>query len=299
MTAPAVPEGYVNVTGGRVWYQVVGSGDATPLLTLHGGPGYPHDYLEPLAALADERPVVFYDQLGCGRSDRPDDSSLWRAERFVEELGQVREALGLEQTHILGQSWGSMLATDYALTKPAGLVSLILADPPLSIPRWLDDAAKYRRELPAEVQEVLDRHEAAGTTDSDEYDAAAMEYYKRHVCRLDPWPDAIMRTFEGAGHAVYKTMWGPSEFFMTGSLKDYDRTPRLHEIGVPTLFLCGRYDEATPEATAWYHSLLPGSELVVFEQSSHMPHLEESESYLATARDFLRRAEERIHRFHT
>jgi proline iminopeptidase len=295
---PIIREGYVNVTGGRVWYQVVGSDDATPLLTLHGGPGYPHDYLEPLAALADERPVVFYDQLGCGRSDRPGDLSLWRAERFVEELGQVREALGLERTHILGQSWGSMLATDYALTRPAGLVSLILADPPLSIPRWLEDAAKYRRELPAEIQDTLNRHEAAGTTDSDEYDAAAMEYYKRHVCRLDPWPDAIMRAFEGAGHVVYETMWGPSEFFMTGSLKGYDRASRLREIGVPTLFLCGRYDEATPEATAWYHSLLPGSKFVVFEQSSHMPHLEEPEAYLATVQDFLRRIEGRIHRFH-
>ncbi len=288
-----VREGQVPVTGGLVWYKIVNPGNTIPLLTLHGGPGTPHDYLEPLEGLADERPIIFYDQLGCGKSQRPDDTNLWQTRRFVEELGQIREALKLEQVHLLGHSWGSMLAVDYALTKPAGLMSLILASPPLSIPRWLKDLEIYRRELPVEVQQVLDEHEAKGATDSEEYQAATMEFYQRHLCRLDPWPEPLERGIAGEGTVVYNTMWGPTEFFMTGNLLHYDRTDRLGEIDIPTLFTCGRYDEATPDATAWYQSLLPKSELVVFEQSAHLPHLEETEGYLEMVRNFLQQVEQR------
>ena len=285
-------EGFIEVTGGRVWYRVVGDGDGLPLLTLHGGPGVPHDYLDSLAELADERSVIFYDQLGCGRSDRPDDLALWTVERFVEEVGQVVAALRLARFHLLGQSWGSMLATDYALTNPAGLVSLVLASPPLSIPRWLADADAYRAQLPVDVRDALDRHEAAGTIDSDEYRAATDAYYARHVCRAVPAPEEMTRAMAAMGHAVYGLMWGPNEFNMTGgTLRTYDRTPRLPELSVPTLFTCGRYDEATPEATAWYRSLVPGAELAVFEQSAHLPHLEEREAYLATVSEFLKRVE--------
>src|SRR6185369_3105488 len=130
-------EGYVQVEGGRVWYRIVGSGTATPLLVLHGGPGMPSFYLKPLAALADERPVVFYDQLGAGHSERPNDAKLWRTERFIDELVRVRQALGLREIHLYGHSWGSMLATDYLLTHPTGIKSVIFAGPALSIPRWL------------------------------------------------------------------------------------------------------------------------------------------------------------------
>ena len=284
-------EGFIAVTGGKVWYKSVGAGAKPPLLTLHGGPGFPHDYLEPLAALADERPVIFYDQLGCGKSDRPDDPALWRIERFVEELGQIRAALGLEKIHLLGHSWGTMLAVDYALTRPAGLQRLILASPCLNIPRWLDDLAEYRRQLPLEVQATLTRHEAAGTTDSEEYNTATMEFYRRHVCRLDPWPPLLQQTLDGMGLPVYLGMWGPNEFYMTGNLNTYDRSPRLPEISIPTLFTCGRYDEATPETTQSYQSLLPGAQLQIFEAASHMPHLEQPEAYLKTLRAFLHRLE--------
>jgi len=284
-------EGYVSVIGGRVWYKAVGSGDATPMLILHGGPGMPSYYLEPLEGLADERPIVFYDQLGCGRSDQPEDSSLWRVERFVEELGQVRQELNLERVHILGHSWGTILAVDYALTQPRGLASLILASPALSVPRWLEDQNIYRRQLPDDVQDVLDQHESAGTTDSEEYQEAVMVFYQRHLCRLDPWPAGLERTMAEMGEQVYLTMWGPSEFYATGTLVNYDRTNHLHEISVPTLLTCGRYDEATPKTTEWYQGLIPGSEIAYFEQSSHMPHLEEPESYLRVVRKFFAQVE--------
>lgn len=284
-------EGYIQVNGGQVWYQIVNPGEGIPLLTLHGGPGFPHDYLEPLATLANERPIIFYDQLGCGKSERPDDLTLWQRSRFVEELAQVREALKLERIHLFGHSWGSMLAMDYTLTQPDGLVSLILASPALSIPRWCKDMDKYRSSLPVNVQDVLAKHESNGTTDSEEYQEATMEFYRRYLCRLSPWPEPLERASAGEGTAVYTTMWGPAEFYMTGNLLDYDCTAHLGEIGIPTLFTCGQYDEATPEATHWYHSLLPGSEFAVFEQSAHHPHLEETERYLQTIREFLKRAD--------
>lgn len=283
-------EGYVEVSGGRVWHKTVGAGKGgEPLLVLHGGPGASHDYLEPLEVLSDERPVVFYDQLGGGRSDRPTDLSLWTVERFVDELAQVRHALGLQRVHILGQSWGSMLAVDYMLTRePQGVLSLVLSAPCLSVPRFAADQRAYLREFEPGV-ETIARCEASGDFGSSEYQTAMATYYERHVCRLDPWPDCMVRTFEQMGHAVYEHMWGPSEFTITGVLKDYDRTARLKEIRVPTLFTCGRFDEATPATTAYYQSHLPRSELAVFEDASHEHHLEKPAEYIRVVRDFLRR----------
>ncbi len=284
-------EGYVDVPGGRVWYEVVGDGDRTPLIILHGGPGSTHFGMEPLRALADQRPVVFYDQLGCGASDRPDDLGLWRTERFVEELDQLRKSLGLHEAHILGHSWGTMLAADYYLAHPKVVVSLVMSSPCISIKRWVADCAEYRRKLPEDVQKVLDRHEAAGTTDAAEYKQATEEFNKRHVFRMDPLPEAVVRGRKGRGQIVYETMWAPNEFYMTGNLKGYDRSGRLGEIKVPTLFSCGRVDEAAPATTEWYHSLTPGSDLVVYENSAHMPMWEETDRYVTVVRDFLRRAE--------
>ena len=281
-------EGFIPVTGGRVWYQIVGSGDATPLLTLHGGPGYPHDYLEPLTELADERPVIFYDQLGCGKSDRPDDLKLWHIERFVEELAQVREALDLERVHILGHSWGTMLATDYALTRPTGLERLILASPAISIPRWTQDAWAYIKALPDHLRSAIEQQEATETVNEAVYQEAEKEYSRRHFCRLDPRPEAMHRAGKGFGEVTYTTMWGHNEWTTSGNLKSYDRAERLGEIKVPTLFTCGRFDEASPETTAYYQSRVPGAQLTIFEKSSHMAHLEEQEAYLQTVRDFLR-----------
>jgi proline iminopeptidase len=284
-------EGLIPVDGGRVWYRIVGDGPGVPLLTLHGGPGCPHDYLLPLAALGDERPVVFYDQLGCGRSDHPTDPALWRIERFVNELATLRAALGLERVHILGHSWGTMLATDYALTRPTGIASLVLASPAISIPRWVADLAAYRARLPRPIRETLDRHEAAGTIASPEYLRATTLFYQHHVCRMQPWPEIVRRSFDNLAENVYNTMWGPNEFTATGNLRDYDRTDRLGEIAVSTLFTCGRFDEATPATTAYYQSQLPGSELVVFERSSHLAMVEEAGAFVAAVRDFLARAD--------
>lgn len=285
-------EGRLEVPGGGVWYRVVGDSQATPLVIVHGGPGATHDYLEPLAAVADERPVVFYDQLGAGKSDAPDDIGLWTNDRMVDELGRLLDALAYGRVHLLGQSWGSIIVAEYALRTPEKVAGLVLANSCLSMPRYAAGTGALRAALPASVREALDRHEAAGTTDSDEYQEAEMEFLRRHGCRLDEWPDALMRTFSQINQAIYERMQGPSEFEITGLHKDYDLSDRLGELTVPTLFLVGRHDMARPEDTAWYQSLVPGSELVIFEESSHMPHLEEPELYLQVLRDFLQRAEQ-------
>jgi proline iminopeptidase len=295
MAGPAATEGHIEVPGGRVWYRIVGTDrPGTPLLCLHGGPGMPHDYLEPLAGLAASRPVIFYDQLGCGRSDRPADDSLWTTARFVEELAVVRAALGLERPHLFGSSWGGWLALQYTLDRRPPLASLILASSPPSVPRWIADCAELRAGLDEPVRAVLDRHEAGGYFSCPEYQWAITQFYRRHLCRASPWPDCVERTFAGLGGDVYLTMWGPSEFGpVTGRLSGWDVTGRLPEIEVPTLVTGGRYDEARPAHLAILADGIRGAELVIFENSSHMAFIEEREAYLRAAGDFLARAEAR------
>jgi L-proline amide hydrolase len=293
---PAI-EGYIPFRGYRTWYRIVGNGEEPgklPLLVLHGGPGASHDYLEPLEAMANTgRRVIFYDQLGGGNSDHPHNPSMWTVELFVEELDAVRKALALDRLHILGQSWGGMLGMEYALTQPGGLASLTVADSPASIAQWVSEANRLRAQLPAEVQQTLLHHEQNGTTDSEEYQNASLVFYSRHVCRVDPMPDFVKRTFDKLAQypEVYNTMNGPSEFYVIGTLKTWDITDRLHEIQVPTLLLSGRYDEATPIIVETIHKSIAGSEWIIFENSSHMPHVEETELYLQVLNRFLTRVE--------
>ncbi|MDQ3981073.1 MAG: proline iminopeptidase-family hydrolase, partial [Actinomycetota bacterium] len=215
-------------------------------------------------------------------------------ELFKRELVELTKALGVERYHLYGQSWGGMLAMEHALTHPAGLASIIVADSPASIPLWVEETAKLRADLPADVQEVLDRHEAAGTTEDPEYIAAAFEFYERHVCRLDPMPEELMRSFGALmeDNTVYSAMWGPSEFTCTGSLADWDITDRLGGIDVPTLIISGRYDEATPVVVEPIHKGIADSEWLLFENSSHTPHLEEKDAVLTAVGKFLDRVDE-------
>ena len=301
-TAIPTQEGFVSFHGHNVWHRIVGGREEAgklPLLCLHGGPGAPHDYLEPLEAIAATgRRVIFYDQLGCGNSDQPHKPSMWTIDLFVEEVGVVRRALGLERVHIVGQSWGGMLAMEYALTQPSGLASLVVADSPASMPQWASEADRLRAELPPEVQQTLLKHEAAGTVDSPEYQEAMLEFYRRHLCRLDPWPEYVSRAFEKLGRnpEVYHTMIGPSEFHVIGTLKEWTIVSRLGEIRVPTLVIGGRYDEATPAITETVHRGIPGSDWVIFENSSHLPHVEETERYLQVLGRFLNRVEAQAQR---
>ena len=266
----------------REWetaYRVFGEGEEPgrlPLLVLHGGPGSSHDALKGLGTLAGMgRQVVFYDQLGSGESDRPDDPSLWTVETFLDQLRSVREGLGLDRIHLFGSSWGGMLALEYAFTQPDGLASLILNSTPTSAPRWAVESARLHAALPPGLDERL----------------AEAEFRRRHICRLDPEPEVLARARAKFGRQVYETMWGPNEYTVTGTLKSWDVIDRLGEINIPTLMTSGRHDECTPALVEPLHDGIAGSEWVIFEDSAHMPYLEEPERYLQVVGDFLERVE--------
>jgi len=300
MTTSVTNEGKIPFRGYHTWYRIVGEGEATgkrPLLVLHGGPGVTHDYLLPLEALADTgRRVIFYDQLGNGRSDQPKDPSLWTRNLFLDELATVREALDLKRVHLLGHSWGGMLALDYLLTRPAGVLGLILANSLSSEPLWSAETNRLRGELPIEVESVLARHEADGTTDDPAYQEAVMAFYKLHLLRVDPWPDYVLSSFQYimANPEVYNTLWGNNEFTCNGTLRGWDITDRLGEITTPTLILSGRYDESTPAVNELLQRGIAGSEWVLFEEGSHFCHIEETERYLKVVTEFLDRQDARF-----
>lgn len=300
ITTVGIKEGTFSFRGQKVWYRVAGAREALgrlPLLCLHGGPGLPHDYLEPLEAVAPAgRRVVFYDQLGCGNSDHPYDPSLWTVDLFLNELTTIRKALGLVQMHLFGHSWGGMLALEYALKRPEGLAGLVLADTPASMRQYVEGTNRLRSELPPDVQCTLAEHEAAGTTEDPAYLDAKREFYRRHLCRRQPWPESLTRSFDKwtRDPQVYLTMSGPSEFVVTGVLRDWDIVDRLGEIRVPTLITSGRYDEVTPDVVETVQRGIRGSEWVLFENSANMAHLEEPHRYMEVLEQFLTRVERQV-----
>jgi proline-specific peptidase len=281
-------EGRVPVPGGEVAYRIVGEGERT-LLTLHGGPGATSWYLYSLADLAgDGVRVVFWDQLGCGDSDAPDDPSLWRVERFVDEVEAVRSALDLGRVDVLGQSWGGMLAQEYALAHPEAVRTLILASTICSSPFHRSELRRLAEALPEPAREPLLQAMSSGDTSGEGYAAAVEEAYRRHVCRI-PYPPDVKRAFDAMAMPVYGTMWGPDEFLFVGNLADWDVCERIGAIQAPTLITVGRHDELTPASSEMIQERIAGSELVVFEDSAHLAHWEERERYMAVVRDFLGR----------
>ncbi len=218
---------------------------------------------------------MLYDQLGSGESSRPDDPSLWRVETFVEQLESVRAELALERIHLFGSSWGGMLALEYLLTRPSGVASLTLNSTPTSAPRWAVEAARLYAALPP----------ALAPQEAEE------EFKRRHICRLDPEPAVLAESRKTWNKQVYESMWGPTEFTVTGTLREWDVIDRLGEIDVPTLITSGRHDECTPALVEPLHDGIRGSEWALFEDGSHTPYLEEPDRYLDTVRSFLQRVE--------
>jgi proline-specific peptidase len=266
-------EGYVEWSAGRTWYSVAGEGERASLLCLHGGPGSTHHYFAPLLELADERPVILYDQLGCGGS--PNETEVeWSLGLFLEELDALRSALDLERVHLLGTSWGGMLAIEHALARQDSLASLILSSSLASAEEWQ-----------LEVKRLFDAIEI------DDATAAEEELDARHVYRGDPEREEIRSMRAARGPAVYEAMWGKNEWTVTGVLQGWDVRPRLHELHVPTLVIRGGHDLSTRLVSRTLVEGIAGAREVVLDDSSHMPVLEETERYLAIVRRFLRETE--------
>jgi L-proline amide hydrolase len=235
---------------------------------------------------------VLYDQLGNGNSTHFPErgADFWTVDLFVRELTNLVQHLGIgDRFHVLGQSWGGFLAQEYAFVQPPGLLSLVLSNTAASFPDFVAVANGLRAQQPPGVDDTLRRHEEAGTTDDPEYAQACDVFYRRHVLRTDPWPKAVVNSFAqiDADPTVYHTMNGPSEFHVLGSIKDWHSTDRLYLIDVPTLLLCGRYDEAAPELQEPLLKGIKGSTLHVFEEGSHLPMWEQREEYLAVVDAFL------------
>jgi proline iminopeptidase len=270
----------VDIGGHRVVAYSYGTGDEVVFL-LNGGPGLPCDYLRDAHSFLTGHGfrVVAFDQLGCGASDRPTDKALWTIGRYVEETEAVRRALGLGKVHLLGHSWGGWLAIEYALTHPEALKTLILEDTAADLPHLMEEMHRLRAALGTETVEMLIAHEADGSFDHPEYQAAITLLNYRHVCRLQTWPVPLLASLNAWNMAPYMEMQGPNEFLYIGNLKDWNRTADLHRIACPVLITVGRHDEITPACALRMKQNLSQAELVVFPNSSHMPFYEEPAAY--------------------
>ncbi|MBO1040855.1 proline iminopeptidase-family hydrolase [Brucella pituitosa] len=289
-------EGFATFRDYQTWYRITGSLDSEklPLVVAHGGPGCTHDYVDAFKDIAalDGRAVIHYDQLGNGNSTRLPDKGpdFWTVDLFLEELDNLLTHLGIQDRYAyLGQSWGGILGAEHAVQRPTGLKALVIANSPANMRTWVAEANRLRLELPSDVQQTLLKHEEAGTLTDPEYIAASRVFYDRHVCRVSPWPKEVARTFAimDEDNTVYRNMNGPTEFHVIGTMKDWTIEDRLNRIQAPTLVISGHYDEATPLVVKPYVDNVPGSEWVLFEESSHMPHVEERDLCMKTVSTFL------------
>jgi proline iminopeptidase len=278
----------IKVDGFKVVAYSFGNGPET-VFCLNGGPGLPCDYLrDSHSCLIDQGyRVVSFDQLGTGASDRPVDDSLWTITRYVTETETIRQALNLGRVHLLGHSWGGWLGIEYALTHPQALKSLILEDTVGDIPHLVSELERLRSALGSETVAMMQRHEAEGTLNHPEYQAAITILNYRHVCRLAEWPAPLKRSLDNWQMGPYEAIQGPNEFLYVGNLKDWNRIPDMHKIAVPVLITTGQHDELTPACALRMKLALPNAELHVFPNSSHMPFYEEPASYYPVLLNFL------------
>jgi len=285
-------EGYVDVEGGKIWYKIIGKGNGIPLLILHGGPGSRSCSMIPgFSLLGNERPIIFYDQLGSGNSERPTDTALWNTERFVDEIDHLRTSLNLKELHILGHSCGSTFLIEYMITKkPEGVKSVIFSSPMISTPDWISDAKILLSQMPIELQDTIHKYEDQENYRAPAYLTAVDSFYSRHLSRKS-WPYIPNEECEdvpGFNEQVYNYMWGPTEFTATGTLIDFDRTGDLDKIEEPILFVAGEYDEARPETMYKYQKMSKNANVEIIGNAAHMTMIDQPEKMAEAVGNFLR-----------
>ena len=284
-------EGFVNVEGGRIWYRMVGSGNKTPLLIIHGGPGSRScSSIEVYSMLSNERPVILYDQLGSGKSDRPADTSLWRLPRFVNEIDSLRAALGLKKIHLLGQSWGGAVLIEYLLTKkPKGVESAVFASPLLSTSIWMQDAGILLSQLSTTIQDTIKKYEELKDYKAGSYITATDSFYAKYLS-VKQWPPANPLACDSVpafNDQIYNYMWGSTEFNATGTLRNFDETMHLRELKSPVLFIAGQYDEARPETMYRFQKMVANSKVSIIENAGHLIYLDQPLKYVNAISQFL------------
>lgn len=286
--------GYIAVDGGRIWYRINGMkhlGNKPAIIMMHGGPGGTHRGNMPYVALADTYPVILYDQLGTGNSDRPGDPKNWTVKRFVDEIDHIRAALSLDEVIIAGHSWGGTLSAEYASRNPKGLKAAILSSPLISTPQWNKDNQDWVDDLPADAQAVLKKNNFAGSLDDPEFKAAVDLFYSRHMCRTDPCSTTSYRDDGPDGNGeMYVTTWGVTDFNGYGTLKDYDMSDRLKDIKVPSLMICGEFDEARPRSCRKYADMIGTKDVVIVPDAGHATMSANETLYIQSVRAFLEKA---------
>jgi len=272
-----------------LWYGKIGEGDKPPVLVLHGGPGGCHDNLVAFQALSEDRPVIFYDQLGCGNSQRPEDPSLWHAERFFSEVKCVRDALIPAKYHLIGHSWGTALATGFSHDHPENIITLSLHSPILSFPKFLSDVApRLKKELPDGYGKMIDECELGGRKPDAQYEKALMSFTRKNVVRAWPFPGPMIRLTEKKNHQIHQVMVGcDSELNISGSLRDLDVSGFLRDLNMPVLFTAGEYDLCTPGFTEWHSSFAKDPETHVINNSAHMTPIDQPEEIIGIQKDFM------------
>jgi proline iminopeptidase len=285
-----VGEGRLAVQGGTIWYRVSGSGSATPLVLLHGGPGYSSYYLKSLEQLNDERRVVIYDQLGAGKSDRVTDTTLFIIPRFVAELDSLRSHLGYERWHVLGHSWGTILGLEYYRAHPDRVASLTLASAAIDMPTWEKNVRRMITTLSDSAQRAIKAREADGNFAAPDYQAANLEFMGKYVIRAPMGPD-IDSTLSSYNEAIYHYMQGPSEFTITGTIKTYSGTSLLKDVRAPLLFTVGEFDEAHPPTIRKQASLAKGAQVAVIPNAAHLTTWDNPAVHNQVVREFLRKVD--------
>lgn len=282
-------EGYINHQGTKVWYQLHSSNAGTiPVIVIHGGPGGNYFYLKPIEELAKDRSLIFYDQSGCGNSDSLTDTTKWNLDYFTDELKLLIDSLNFDEVILLGQSWGTTIATNYMIKYDlAKVAGLILSGPCLNAVQWAADQKKWIEEMPVKYRQAITNAETSGNFADSSYLDAVNEFYRLHVCRMEVWPDILMQSFERLNFNMYNHMWGPSEFSVRGNLRNLNLEPLLNEITVPVLITCGEFDEATPETCNKYAGYFNNAVVVSITGASHQHHMEEPEQYMNAVRDFI------------
>lgn len=297
--APLPDDGFVDVPGGRVAFRVTGRSGGVPVLMIHGGPGSAScSYPDTMGGLAALRPVVTYDQLGSGSSDRmlnlERDAVL---SRFVAEVASIRAQLGLKELHLVGHSWGAAVALEYLLTGDrTGVRSVTFVGPLLSTPRWIEDANSLVAMLPKDAQDAISAAVASGRFDSPEFQAANDVFESEFLVRTPRSQrhlPSCASTPVRFNAELYEYMWGPSEFVSTGTLRDYDRLQRLPELDLPVMFLVGEHDEARPETMREYQALVPGSIVKVIAGAAHVANVDRPEAFNEALAAFMESAEKR------
>ncbi len=289
-------EGYVKVEGGKIWYSMKGKTGKTPLLILHGGPGSNScNMMAGYSKLEKERPVIFFDQLGSGRSDRTGDTTYWKVEKFVKQVDAIRKELDLNEVIILGHSWGGALLAEYMVTgNPEGVKACIFSSPLISTPMWIEDAKILLEALPLNIRDTINKYERLEIYDAPSYISATDSFYSRHLSR-ENWPYKKVLECDGSKGfytEIYNYMWGPTEFTANGTLKDFDRSQDLSKIQVPILFLSGEYDEARPETMKKFKELSKNAQVAVIQNAAHMTMMDNPEQLAKEITSFLSSVED-------